>query len=145
MSNCINSGIRKIFILTQFNSASLNRHIARIYNFGNGVNFGDGFVEVGLFRRILYHTCILYFFKIWRKNKSGKRDQSWWMKANSLHVTGSGCHSNTRGSRTEVVPRNSRCCEAIYMGFWGGFLYFSTCIRKNLGWEWSKLAFEWFL
>ncbi|XP_034675651.1 glucose-1-phosphate adenylyltransferase large subunit 1-like [Vitis riparia] len=46
MSNCINSGIRKIFILTQFNSASLNRHIARIYNFGNGVNFGDGFVEV---------------------------------------------------------------------------------------------------
>ncbi|KAK9129824.1 hypothetical protein Sjap_010311 [Stephania japonica] len=46
MSNCINSGINKIFILTQFNSASLNRHIARCYNFGNGVNFGDGFVEV---------------------------------------------------------------------------------------------------
>ncbi|KAL5698296.1 glucose-1-phosphate adenylyltransferase [Ranunculus cassubicifolius] len=46
MSNCINSGINKIFILTQFNSASLNRHIARTYNFGNGVNFGDGFVEV---------------------------------------------------------------------------------------------------
>ncbi|XP_042482672.1 glucose-1-phosphate adenylyltransferase large subunit, chloroplastic/amyloplastic-like [Macadamia integrifolia] len=46
MSNCINSGINKIFIMTQFNSASLNRHIARTYNFGNGVNFGDGFVEV---------------------------------------------------------------------------------------------------
>ncbi|KAJ8641380.1 hypothetical protein MRB53_018074 [Persea americana] len=46
MSNCINSGINKIFILTQFNSASLNRHIARTYSFGNGVNFGDGFVEV---------------------------------------------------------------------------------------------------
>ncbi|KAK9149557.1 hypothetical protein Scep_008314 [Stephania cephalantha] len=46
MSNCINSGINKIFVLTQFNSASLNRHIARAYNFGNGVNFGDGFVEV---------------------------------------------------------------------------------------------------
>eukprot|EP01018_Ginkgo_biloba_P016978 Gb_01514 [translate_table: standard] len=46
MSNCINSGINKIFILTQFNSASLNRHIAKAYNFGNGVNFGDGFVEV---------------------------------------------------------------------------------------------------
>ncbi|XP_002283855.1 glucose-1-phosphate adenylyltransferase large subunit 1 [Vitis vinifera] len=45
MSNCINSNINKIFILTQFNSASLNRHIARTY-FGNGVNFGDGFVEV---------------------------------------------------------------------------------------------------
>lgn len=45
MSNCINSTINKIFVLTQFNSASLNRHIARTY-FGNGVNFGDGFVEV---------------------------------------------------------------------------------------------------
>lgn len=46
MSNCINSGIRKIFILTQFNSFSLNRHLARTYNFGSGVSFGDGFVEV---------------------------------------------------------------------------------------------------
>lgn len=46
MSNCINSGIRKIFILTQFNSFSLNRHLARTYNFGNGITFGDGFVEV---------------------------------------------------------------------------------------------------
>ncbi|GAB4837890.1 Glucose-1-phosphate adenylyltransferase large subunit 1 [Ancistrocladus abbreviatus] len=45
MSNCINSGINKIFILTQFNSASLNRHICRTYH-GNGINFGDGFVEV---------------------------------------------------------------------------------------------------
>ncbi|XP_059653792.1 glucose-1-phosphate adenylyltransferase large subunit 1-like [Cornus florida] len=45
MSNCINSGINKIFVLTQFNSASLNRHISRTY-FVNGVNFGDGFVEV---------------------------------------------------------------------------------------------------
>ncbi|KAL2242003.1 glucose-1-phosphate adenylyltransferase large subunit 2, chloroplastic/amyloplastic-like [Sesamum indicum] len=46
MSNCINSGIRNIFILTQYNSFSLNRHLARTYNFGNGMNFGDGFVEV---------------------------------------------------------------------------------------------------
>lgn len=46
MSNCINSGINKVYILTQFNSASLNRHLARAYNFCNGVNFGDGFVEV---------------------------------------------------------------------------------------------------
>ncbi|CAH8273809.1 unnamed protein product [Arabidopsis lyrata] len=45
MSNCINSSINKIFVLTQFNSASLNRHLARTY-FGNGINFGDGFVEV---------------------------------------------------------------------------------------------------
>ncbi|XP_030527009.1 glucose-1-phosphate adenylyltransferase large subunit 1 isoform X2 [Rhodamnia argentea] len=46
MSNCINSGIRKIFILTQFNSFSLNRHLSRAYNFDNGVSFGDGFMEV---------------------------------------------------------------------------------------------------
>lgn len=46
MSNCINSGINKVYILTQFNSASLNRHLARAYNFGSGGNFGDGYVEV---------------------------------------------------------------------------------------------------
>ncbi len=43
VSNCINSEIYKIYVLTQFNSASLNRHIARAYNFGG---FSDGFVEV---------------------------------------------------------------------------------------------------
>ncbi|XP_022874742.1 glucose-1-phosphate adenylyltransferase large subunit 3, chloroplastic/amyloplastic-like [Olea europaea var. sylvestris] len=46
MSNCINSGINKVYILTQYNSASLNRHLARAYNFGSGVTFGDGYVEV---------------------------------------------------------------------------------------------------
>ncbi|KAL0735516.1 hypothetical protein Bca4012_011726 [Brassica carinata] len=45
MSNCINSGINKVYILTQYNSASLNRHLARAYN-SNGVGFGDGYVEV---------------------------------------------------------------------------------------------------
>lgn len=43
VSNCINSGILKIYVLTQFNSASLNRHITRAYNFSQ---FSDGFVEV---------------------------------------------------------------------------------------------------
>ncbi|XP_052189275.1 glucose-1-phosphate adenylyltransferase large subunit 3, chloroplastic/amyloplastic [Diospyros lotus] len=46
MSNCINCGINKVYILTQFNSASLNRHIARAYNLGGGATFGDGYVEV---------------------------------------------------------------------------------------------------
>ncbi|XP_008222970.1 PREDICTED: glucose-1-phosphate adenylyltransferase large subunit 3, chloroplastic/amyloplastic [Prunus mume] len=46
MSNCINSGINKVYILTQFNSTSLNRHISRAYNFGSGTSFGDGYVEV---------------------------------------------------------------------------------------------------
>ena len=43
VSNCINSDILKIYVLTQFNSASLNRHIAKAYNFST---FSDGFVEV---------------------------------------------------------------------------------------------------
>ncbi|CAL4901651.1 unnamed protein product [Urochloa decumbens] len=45
MSNCFNSGINKIFVMTQFNSASLNRHIHRTY-LGGGINFTDGSVEV---------------------------------------------------------------------------------------------------
>ncbi len=43
VSNCINSEIFKIYVLTQFNSASLNRHLTRAYNFSG---FSDGFVEV---------------------------------------------------------------------------------------------------
>lgn len=43
VSNCINSEIHKIYVLTQFNSASLNRHIARTYQFSQ---FSEGFVEV---------------------------------------------------------------------------------------------------
>ncbi|XP_057439118.1 glucose-1-phosphate adenylyltransferase large subunit 1-like isoform X2 [Lotus japonicus] len=46
LSNCINSGINQIFVLTQFNSRSLNCHIARTYNLGGCVNFGGGFVEI---------------------------------------------------------------------------------------------------
>lgn len=43
VSNCINSGIYQIYVLTQFNSASLNRHISQTYNFSS---FHDGFVEI---------------------------------------------------------------------------------------------------
>jgi len=43
ISNCLNSGIRKIFVLTQFNSASLNRHIKNTYNFDL---FSHGFVDI---------------------------------------------------------------------------------------------------
>lgn len=43
ISNCINSSIMQIFVLTQFNSASLNRHISRTYRFSS---FSSGFVEV---------------------------------------------------------------------------------------------------
>jgi glucose-1-phosphate adenylyltransferase len=43
ISNCINSEIQRIYVLTQFNSASLNRHIARTYA---TAGFSQGFVEV---------------------------------------------------------------------------------------------------
>lgn len=43
VSNCINSNISRIFVLTQFNSASLNRHIARSYRFDR---FREGFVTI---------------------------------------------------------------------------------------------------
>jgi glucose-1-phosphate adenylyltransferase len=45
ISNCINSEIQRIYVLTQFNSASLNRHIARTYALA-GAGFSPGFVEV---------------------------------------------------------------------------------------------------
>ena len=44
ISNCINSKINKIYVLTQFNSASLNRHLTMTYDLSAG--FGQGFVEV---------------------------------------------------------------------------------------------------
>lgn len=43
ISNCINSGLRHIFVLSQFQSASLNRHVARTYRFDP---FTPGFVEI---------------------------------------------------------------------------------------------------
>ena len=43
VSNCINSSVNRIFVLTQYNSASLNRHIARSYQFDR---FREGFVTI---------------------------------------------------------------------------------------------------
>lgn len=43
ISNCINSEIQRIYVLTQFNSASLNRHITRTYG---TAGLSQGFVEV---------------------------------------------------------------------------------------------------
>ena len=43
ISNCINSGYNVIYLLTQFNSASLHHHISKTYTFDS---FGDGFVEL---------------------------------------------------------------------------------------------------
>ena len=43
ISNCINANLRRIYILTQFNSASLHMHISHTYNFDS---FSGGFVEI---------------------------------------------------------------------------------------------------
>ena len=43
ISNCLHADLKRIFVLTQFNSASLNRHVAQTYRLDV---FSDGFVEV---------------------------------------------------------------------------------------------------
>ena len=43
ISNCLNSGIRRMYLLTQFNSVSLHRHIRQTYRFDP---FAEGFVEI---------------------------------------------------------------------------------------------------
>ena len=43
ISNCLHAGLKRILVLTQFNSASLNRHIAQTYRLDM---FSEGFVEV---------------------------------------------------------------------------------------------------
>ena len=43
IANCIHSGFNRIFVLTQFNSVSLHRHISNTYKFDS---FGGGFVEI---------------------------------------------------------------------------------------------------
>jgi glucose-1-phosphate adenylyltransferase len=43
ISNCLHAGLKRIYVLTQFNSASLNRHVAQTYRLDL---FSDGFVEV---------------------------------------------------------------------------------------------------
>jgi glucose-1-phosphate adenylyltransferase len=43
LSNCINSGINRVYVMTQYNSTSLNRHVGNAYKFDN---FSGGFVEI---------------------------------------------------------------------------------------------------
>src|ERR1700745_1386970 len=43
ISNCLHADIRRIFVLTQFNSASLNRHISQAYRMDA---FSQGFVDI---------------------------------------------------------------------------------------------------
>jgi glucose-1-phosphate adenylyltransferase len=43
ISNCINSGLKRVYLLTQFNSASLHRHVTASFKFDQ---FSNGFVEI---------------------------------------------------------------------------------------------------
>ncbi|HQO65090.1 MAG TPA: glucose-1-phosphate adenylyltransferase [Spirochaetales bacterium] len=53
ISNCINAGFKQIYILTQFNSASLHLHIAKTYVFDN---FSNGFAEILAAEQTLTHS-----------------------------------------------------------------------------------------
>jgi glucose-1-phosphate adenylyltransferase len=53
ISNCINAHLRQIYVLTQFNSASLNLHLAQTYTFDV---FSKGFVEVLAAEQTFEHT-----------------------------------------------------------------------------------------
>lgn len=53
ISNCINSGYKKIYLLTQFNSESLHLHITNSYNFDR---FSHGFVEILAAEQTLEHS-----------------------------------------------------------------------------------------
>jgi glucose-1-phosphate adenylyltransferase len=54
ISNCIHSGLNRIFVLTQFNSVSLHRHIANTYKFDA---FGSGFVEILAAQQTMEHEA----------------------------------------------------------------------------------------
>jgi len=53
ISNCINAGFNQIYILTQYNSASLHLHVSRTYTFDS---FSKGFVEILAAEQTLVHS-----------------------------------------------------------------------------------------
>jgi len=53
ISNCINANLKQIYILTQFNSASLHLHLSQTYNFDS---FSGGFVEILAAEQTLEHS-----------------------------------------------------------------------------------------
>ena len=53
ISNCINANLKQVYILTQFNSASLHLHLSRTYNFDH---FSGGFVEILAAEQTLEHS-----------------------------------------------------------------------------------------
>jgi hypothetical protein len=129
MSNCINSGINKICVLTQFNSASLNRHISRTY-FGNGINFGDGFIEVrNLPNEYLDVISLIFFFSV----------------LFVLKATWITCQLNQRkttrvcliSSLITIYLALERIC-IIGSWFWWGSLMISSVPNKVFGYQESE-------
>jgi len=53
ISNCINSGLKRMYLLTQFNTASLHRHVSQSYKFDH---FTGGFVEILAAEQTLTNT-----------------------------------------------------------------------------------------
>jgi hypothetical protein len=64
VSNCIHSGISNIYVLTQYNATSLNRHLSRAYQFLNGITFQGVCGGGGKGGFVVYvvmpgmHTCV---------------------------------------------------------------------------------------
>ena len=58
LSNCLNSGWNRIYVLTQFMSVSLHRHIRRTYRFDA---FGGGFVEILAAQQTMFLLIVTQF------------------------------------------------------------------------------------
>jgi glucose-1-phosphate adenylyltransferase len=97
MSNCFNSGITKIYVLTQFNSVSLNRHLARAYR-QSSVG-GDGFVEV------LAATQTPTDKSWFQGTADAVRQYSWLLQARASNRT-----THLWPSPQPVAPRARRWC-----------------------------------
>ncbi|MBN1441508.1 MAG: glucose-1-phosphate adenylyltransferase [Planctomycetes bacterium] len=60
ISNCLNSGLMRIYILTQFNSTPLHRHISGSYHFDR---FSRGFVEILAAQQSPRHTAVASWYQ----------------------------------------------------------------------------------
>lgn len=97
VSNCINSNVNKVYCLTQFNSASLNRHLSQAYNANVGGYSSRGFVEVlsSQFAVHLSHGLCLRCAKM-----QPSRSEYCWMEHDLICLTPLLC--SIRGSPVRV-------------------------------------------
>lgn len=69
----------------------------------------------------------------------------WWLKMNWTWQIGSGSHSDAWGIGDEVVPGNSRCCEAIHMGIWGGYWNLYSLYKSKHSQIWIDVPWTFFI